>query len=437
MFSIAYRLRSLLRQPFAISVLLSLLSLAPVSVAFAQSLTLNDALSVALREAPVLRANTALIESAQYATVPAGELPDPKLVLGLDNVPVEGDDRFSTGADFMTMQRVGLMQEFSNPAKRKARTEQANAQVDVMQADKHVQRQTVLRETALAWIARYTWEQQLTQVTLLQSENALFDGVVRAQLAAAQATALEALLPKEEEAEIGALQDQINAGREQAIAQLRRWIGAAADLPLSGEIPEWPISSTGLRNQLHQHPELLEFAAQERALDADIAAARAEKNPDWDVEFAWLERGSRYDDMVMLEVRVDLPVFPGSRQDLGIASQQAKRMALDADRESSLLEHTAMLEVEVSEYHRLQQADRRFVEVLLPLADEKVALALASWRSGTGILTDLVGARRERIAMRLKAIANTGALHQSAARLHFAYGDLYAEGAADLTGAQP
>jgi len=437
MFSIVYRLRALLRRRFASTALPVLLMLAPVNIAIAQTLTLNDALSVALREAPVLRADTALIEAAQYATVPAGELPDPKLILGLDNVPIEGDDRFSTGADFMTMQRIGLMQEFTNPAKREARTEQANAQVDVMRAAERVQRQTILRETALAWIARYTWEQQQAQVAELQRENTLFDGVVRARLAAAQGTALEALLPREEAAEIAALQDQINAGREQSTAQLRRWIGTAADLPLGGEVPEWPISSTTLRDQLHQHPELLEFTSQERALDADIAAARADKNPDWDVEFAWLERGSAHDDMVMLQVRVDLPVFAGSRQNPTIASQQAKRMALDADRESSLLERTAMLEVEVAEYHWLQQAERRFDDVLLPLAEEKVALALASWRGGAGTLTDVIAARRARIAMRLKAIANTGALHQSAARLHFAYGDLYAGSAGNLTGARP
>ena len=155
-------------------------------MSLAQVLTLNDALSAAVREAPLLRANTALVEAAQYTTVPAAELPDPKLVLGLDNLPIEGENRFSTGADFMTMQRIGLMQEFPNPAKRKARSEQANAQLDVVRADERVQRQTVLRETALAWIARYTWEQQLAQVTQLQSENTLFDDVVRARLAAAR-----------------------------------------------------------------------------------------------------------------------------------------------------------------------------------------------------------------------------------------------------------
>ncbi len=437
MFSIALRLRSLLHQPLSFIVLLLLLLLTRLNVADAQVLTFDDALVVAIREAPVLRADTALIEAAEYETVPAGELPDPKLVLGLDNVPVEGDDRYSTGADFMTMQRIGLMQEFPNPAKRKARTDQANAQVEVMRAEKRVQRQTVLRETALAWIARYTWEQQLALVSQLQSENTLLDGVVQAQLAAAKGTAPDVLLPQEEAAQIAALRDEIVAGQAQSIAQLRRWIGPAAELSLSGEVPEWPVNGAELRNRLHQHPELLSFASQEQAVNADIAEARADKNPDWDVEFAWLERGSGYDDMVMLEVRVDLPVFADSRQNPTIASQLAKRVALDANRESSLREHIAMLETEVSEHQRLQQAEQRFTDVLLPLAEKKVALALASWRNNTGTLTNVISARSERISTQLRAIATTGALRQSAARLHYTYMDISENESSGLTGAQP
>ena len=437
MCSIALRLRSLLRQPRSLTVLFLLLLLTRLNVADAQVLTFDDALAVAIREAPVLRADTALIEAAEYETIPAGELPDPKLVLGLDNVPVEGDDRYSTGADFMTMQRIGLMQEFPNPAKRKARTDQANAQVEVMRAEKRVQRQTVLRETALAWIARYTWEQQLALVSQLQSENTLLDGVVQAQLAAAKGTAPDVLLPQEEAAQVAALRDEIIAGQAQSIAQLRRWVGPAAELSLSGEVPEWPVNDAELRNHLHQHPELLSFASQEQAVNADIAEARADKNPDWDVEFAWLERGSGFDDMVMLEVRVDLPVFADSRQNPTIASQLAKRVALDANRESSLREHIAMLETEVSEHQRLQQSEQRFTDVLLPLADKKVALALASWRNNTGTLTNVISARSERISTQLKAIATTGALRQSAARLHYTYMDISENESSGLTGAQP
>jgi outer membrane protein TolC len=404
--------------------------------ALAQTLTFSEALATAVREAPVLRAGSARVDSAQLATTPAGALPDPSLVLGLDNVPVEGDDRFSTGEDFMTMQRIGLMQEFTSPAKRRARTEQAQAQVELMRADAREQRQIVLQQTALAWIARLIWEQQLEQVAQWQSDNALFDRAVRAQLAAA-GSALDALAPREEAADIAALRDQVNAGRDQAVAQLRRWIGAAAELPMSGDVPAWPIDADELSHTLHQHPELLRFTSQERALDADIAQARADKQPDWDLTVAWLERGSGYDDMAMLEVRVDLPVVAGTRQNPMIASQVAQRAVLDAEREASVREHTAMLEMELSEHQRLQQAEQRYTDVLLPLADEKVALAMARWRSGEGALSEVMAARRARIATRLQAIVTTGELQQSAARLHYAYSDITDEIAADTTGAQP
>lgn len=403
----------------------------------AQTLTFSEALTTAIREAPVLHAGSARVDSAQLATVPAGELPDPSLVLGLDNVPVEGNDRFSTGQDFMTMQRIGVMQEFTSPAKRRARTEQAEAQVELMRADEREQRQIVLQATALAWIARHTWELQLEQVAQWQSDNALLDRAVHAQVAAAAGSALDALAPREEAADIAALRDQVAAGRDQSIAQLRRWIGAAAELPLGGDIPAWPIDAQQLSHTLHQHPELLRFESQQRALDADIAQARADKQPDWDLTVAWLDRGSGYDDMAMLEVRVDLPVFAGSRQNPMVASQIAQREALDSDREASVREHTAMLDVELSEHHRLQQAAQRFTDVLFPLADEKVALAMASWRSGEGALADVMAARRARIATHLQAIVTSGELQQSAARLHYAYSDITDEMATNVTGAQP
>jgi cobalt-zinc-cadmium efflux system outer membrane protein len=401
-----------------------LLLLLRVPVALAQSLTFDEALSTAVREAPVLRADTARIEAAQYAVAPAGELPDPELVLGLDNVPVEGEDRFRTGEDLMTMQRIGLMQAFTNPAKRRANSEMAAAQLELMQSDRREQRQTVLRETALAWIARHTWEQQLEQLTAWEQENALLDGVVRARLAGATGSALEGLMPQQEAAEIAALRDEFTTGREQSIAQLRRWIGAAAELPVSGSVPNWDIDAARLNHTLHQHPELLSFTSREHVLDADIAQSRAAKRPDWDVTVAWLERGNGYDDMAMLEVRVDLPLFPGSRQDPMIASKLAQRSALDADREASLREHAAMLQGDIAEYQRLQRSEQRFNAVLLPLADRKVTLALASWRSGEGELTDVIAARRDRIATRLKSIATTGERQLAAARLHYAYSDI-------------
>ena len=421
----------------AILKLLILSALASAPTTLAGALTFDDALATAVREAPILRATTARIAAAHHATLPAGELPDPKLILGLDNVPVEGSDRFSTGSDFMTMQRIGLMQEFTSTAKRQARSEMASAQEALMRAEERESRQTVLRETALAWIARYTWEQQLAQVAAWESDNLMFDRVVRARLAAATGPVSETLMPQEEAAVIATLRDQIWAGREQSLAQLRRWVGDAAERPLAGEVPHWTIDATDLNHKLHEHPELLSFNPRERLLEAGIAESRAATRPDWDVTVAWLERGSGFSDMAMLEVRVDLPLFTGSRQTPMIASKLADRAALDAERDASLREHAAMLEVELSEYHRLLRLEQRYTNTLLPLADKKVDLAMASWRSAQGSLTEVIAARRDRIATRLQAIETTGQRQLIAAGLHFAYGNIDETDSASLTGAQP
>ncbi|WP_296639140.1 TolC family protein [Thiobacillus sp. 65-1402] len=168
-------------------------------------------------------------------------------------------------------------------------------------------------------------------------------------------------------------------------------------------------------------------------LDAEVAEAKADKKPDWALELAYAKRGSQFGDMAMVNVTFDLPVFAASRQDPQIASRQAERAALDAEREAVLREHAAMLETDLAEYQRLDRAVARQRDVLLPLADEKAALALAAWRGGTGELADLVMARRERIDAGLIAIALEGERRQMAARLYYAYGD-HAKSEPNLSG---
>src|SRR3569833_3823942 len=170
-----------------VTTLLGLASL--VSTAFAEPRSFNAALALAVRETPTLRAESAQGDAARQAAIPAGELPDPKLTLGLDNVPVEGVDRFSLSSEPMTMQRIGVMQEFPNTSKRGARVEVARGRIALSEAQIRITRLTVLRETALAWIARDTVERQLARIDALDGENRLFEAAVRARIAGAKGSA--------------------------------------------------------------------------------------------------------------------------------------------------------------------------------------------------------------------------------------------------------
>ncbi len=402
----------------------ALLALAGLAAAAcAEPLSFDDALALAVRDTPVLRAESAQIDAARQAAIPAGELPDPKLALGVDNLPIDGPDRYSLSADFMTMRRIGVMQEFPNGAKRDARVAAARGRVAQAEVQTHITRLTVLRETALAWIARDSVERQLAGIDALVAENRVFEASVRARLAGGTGRALEAVAPRQEAALIEARRDELAARRRQAIAALARWIGPRAEAPLAGTAPDWPIERDVLAPALHHHPELAVFEPKARVLDAEVAEAQAGKKPDWALELAYLKRGAQYSDMAMLNVTFDLPVFAASRQDPQIAARQAERAALDAQREAVLREHAAMLETDLAEYQRLASAVVRQRAVLLPLAGEKAALALAAWRGGTGELADLVMARRERIDAGLTAIALEGERRQMAARLHFTYGE--------------
>lgn len=407
---------------------LALLALLCLSPAFAGALSFDAALALAVREAPSLRADAAMTEAARQAVIPAGELPDPRLALGIDNLPIEGDQRFSLGSEPMTMQRIGVMQDFPNHLKRQARVEAAQGRVTMRESQTRVTRQTVLRETAVAWIERYAVERQLERIDALIAENRVFDAAVRARIAGGKGRAMEAVAPREERAMIDARHDALTARRQQAIAALKRWVGPRAADPLTGAVPDWPIAREALTHALHGHPEIEAFDARERVLDAEVAEARSEKTPDWALELGYAKRGAQFGDMAMVQVSIDLPILAARRQNPRIAARLAERTGLEAEREAVVREHTAMLESDLAEYQRLSRAVQRQRDVLLPLADDKVALALASWRGGKGELVEVVMARRERIDAELMAIALEGERQQVAARLHFAYSDAIASG---------
>ena len=394
----------------------------PVKI-FAADLSFNEALSLALQHAPLLTANQAQIDAARSAAIPAGALPDPQLALGVDNLPIQGNEGFSLSKDFMTMQRIGLSQAFPNTAKLDARVAVAQGRLALAQAQTRVVRLQVLQETAVAWIAIAALDQQLQIISDLLAENQLFAKAVKARFAGGQGVASDTLVPRFEAAMLDERRDELVSRRAQAVAQLKRWIGEAADKPLFGAVPDWPMSEQSLAHGLHRHPELDVFVPKTQVLDAEVAEAKAEKIPDWAVQLAYQRRGSAFSDMVSLQVSIDLPMFADSRQQPKLEAKLSERNALEAERMVALDEHNAMLSADLADYQRLSNAEQRAQSVLIPLAEEKVALSLAAWRSNQSDLATLIAARKELLDTRLKAVAVRADRQQLAARLHFNYGE--------------
>ncbi|WP_160109020.1 TolC family protein [Pseudomonas izuensis] len=405
--------------PLAAALVASVLALPCV----AAPLTLDEALRLADDNAPSLIAQANKLQAARSAAIPAGELPDPKLLLGVQNFPVGGPDRGTLDHDFMTMQMVGVMQEMSNGDKRQARTAVADAAVEVAAAQGRIERLNVRQSTALAWIASYAVALKQALFQEFYRENRLLAETVRAQIASGRAQPADAVTPKQEVAQLDEQQDQLIQQRAQARAALKRWIGPAANAQPDGNWPQWPIDRPGYLHSLEHHPQLAAIAPMTREAQARIREAEADKKSDWSWELDYQKRGREFGDMVSVQFTFDLPLFPETRQNPKIAARRAELNQLEAERDALVREHTEQLEAQLADYQRLDRAARRTQESLLPLAREKTELTLASYRAGKSDLSAVVAARREWIEVRLKQIDIDEQKALTSARLYFAYGE--------------
>lgn len=390
---------------------------------FAGTLTLDEALRLADTHAPSLAAQDANIRAASSAAIPAGELPDPKLIAGLQNYPIGGPDRWSVNDDFMTMQMVGIRQEMPNSDKRRARIEVADAAIERAAAERQVERLNVRLSTALAWISSYSVERKNALFQEFYRENGLFAETVKAQIAGGRAQPAEAVSPMQEAALLAERQDDLDVQRTRARAALKRWIGPAGNDEPVGSLPEWPTDTSGYSHKLQHHPELAAFVPMTREAQAKVQEAVSEKRPDWSWELDYQHRNREFGDMVSVQFSWDLPLFTDTRQNPKIAARQAELSQVEAQRDALAREHVEQLERDLADDARLNRAVQRGRESLVLLAQQKVELSLAGYRAGKTDLSAVVTARREVIEARLKQVDMEEQRALTSARLYFAYGE--------------
>lgn len=389
----------------------------------AAPLSLDEAVRLAEQQAPSLDARQAAFESASDAVGPAGQLPDPELIAGIDNLPVTTGDAFSLTRDFMTMRKVGVMQTFTHRQKRELRTQRAQADAERNRTLLVNERLSVREATAKAWIGRWSAEQRLSLLQSLRPRAQVQVAAATAALSAGRSSAADGIAAQSAKV---MLEDRIARADhdvEQARADFERWLPDAAARPL-GDPPSWldlGIAPDALLQHVGQHRELLTYDAMERAASADVELARAEKRPDWSVEFDFAQRGPQYSNMVSLEVRVPLPLFASQRQDPLIASKRAAAAQIEAERADALRMHTAELRKVLADWRSASDRVQRYEHDLLPLADDRAEAALAAYRGGRGDLQATLGAFDNAIDQRVAYTELLDTLGQSWASLHFAF----------------
>ena len=376
--------------------LLTLACALSIGSALAQShvpLTLAEAQRLALRRSPQIDSQKAMAEASREMAVAAGELPDPQVFAGIENVPTSGMNAWSLREE-MTMARIGVMQEFPRAEKRRLRSERALRDADRVDVAAEVDALTVQRETATAWLNAYFAMRIERTIASQIREAELQATMAHASFRSGRGSQNDVLAAQ------GALIDLRNRTVETQLAlrrariALARFVGDEAERPLA-ETPELHVLPQPVEElvKVDAQPEVRRLDAQVAVLDTESRLARAGRLPDWSLELSYGIRQANAD-MVSLMVRMDLPWSPGSRQDRELAAKLKERDAALAMREDLRRMREAEVRQMVAEWNAMREQAQRIRDELVPLARSRTDAALASYRGGMGALTMVLEARR-------------------------------------------
>lgn len=380
----------------------------------AAPLSLEVALELAVQRSEAARAARAGATSAAEAAQAAGQLPDPMLSAGVDNLPITGRDRLSTTRDSMTMKRIGISQEWVSPEKRAIRQAAAEAMVGRESVSVHTAAAEVRLQTALAYVDAWYAGEALKLTTLTEHHAHEELEAVRARLASATGSSQEALALAAARGVAADESDEVRQQESSARVALQRWTGTNDQELAQPALAALPSEDAFAAS----HPKVVALQRDIEVARRSAAVVASERRPNWTWELSYGQR-TGYSDMVSFGVSIPLQVAPAQRQD----RETASKLALVEKAEAELAEATRTAVGEyrtlASDIERLQQRIERYSASVVKSAEQRTSAALAGYRSNQVPLVTLFEARHDEVEARRKLLSLQRELAKARAQLAF------------------
>jgi len=369
-----------------------------------QALTLDEAISLAIQSQPLLQSLDDASSAAREAAIAEGQLPDPRLKLGVINLPITSSDAGRFNRDEMTMSTIGVMQEVIPKAKREAASRRMEAESEQYHSEQIATARSIQRDVALAWLDVYEAQRKAELYQRISEEMTAERKVINSRISSGGAQPTEAL---KLESQLSMTNDRRLVSKrdeQKARAMLARWIGNAALRPLSNELPvQTNIADLSDPNfQLENHPLIQNAIQTENVAVSDADRARTERLQNWSWEVMYGKRRADLSDMVSFQVAMDLPWDRANRQDRRTAEklvlvEKARKLTEDRRRELSAEFESARADWEIAKAREDEHMAR-----LIPAAEARLSVTQASYAAGKQSLADVWEARRGVIEVELE-----------------------------------
>ena len=411
--------------------------------------SLTDLISEAISRDEWMDANQLFVSSLQAESIKRGELDNPKLGLGLANMPLDSLD-FNQEAMTQLKFSISQMLPRGDSLALKKETWQQKGQVALV---KQYQRAAQIeRDVSLTWLAIFEAKQS---IALIEANRGLFEQLLevsQASYSSALGRTSQGDIIKAE-LELIRLDDRLASLaliKQAKYSQLSHWLGDLESWSEPKNLPQvslkkasfYPadpvhldgkgqtlnrsISDQTLAKQLTLHPSLV--ALDEKAQLAQVAMSLAKQayQPQWGLNASYgyrddADNGMSRSDFLSLGVTLDMPIFSKTAQDAGVKSKQLALNAIAFGHGLKLKQMLAKYRVIQSKVAKLNQRNHLYQSSLIPQLKQQEDILLAAYKSNEGPFSDVIKARIESLNAKIQALVISVALQKQKVEFNYLF----------------
>lgn len=363
-------------------------------------LSLQQAEHMALTDEPGMNGQHWQAKSKLESAIAEGQLPDPKLQLGLLNLPT---DTFDFDQEAMTQLKISYMQQFPAGDTLELKQQKIRIESELIKSNMSKRKLDILKKVRLAYLEAYYWER--AKETILQNKelfNQLLE-IVQSLFSVGRNDQQDLI---RSQLELSRLDDRLSKIEQKINAQrtrLARWTGEtgqfkplAASLPELAKLPQQQ-DLENLSSKLLTHPEIIKIDRQIeiKRKDIQLVDESLKSGIGLNVSYSYrddTQTGLDRADFISAAVTIDLPFFSENRQD-------KKRLATEHDYQALKNLRNALLRRLMAEFQQYTEDEQLltkryqlYSEILLPQSRQQSQASLLAYQSDRGNFSDVIRA---------------------------------------------
>ena len=375
------------------------------------SVSLSDALSLALRQNPELKSYDLDIRAAEARTLQAGLKPNPVLNYSAENLP--GSGPYRNGDIMENTLELGQLVELGG--KRQARVNEAEAGRSVAEWAYQVRRVEVLKNTTQAFVMVLAAQRQVELAKETATLAAEVTPITKKRVEAGKANAVEVMRSNVAVAsakiELEQAQRTLATARTNLAAQ---WGAKTANFDSARgrleNIKDVPELST-LMERIQSNPEIARWSAERARREAFVAKQKTLAKPDVTVTAGPRMLGKADDVSFVLGFSIPLP-FKNKNQG-AIAEAEVEVAKTDAERETSELGVVTQLNAAYQVLLRASNEVAMLNRDVLPVAKEAEEVVMQGYEAGRFTQLEVLDARRTMMQARSQHLRALVDYHQA------------------------